>query len=254
MVQPLRDGPVSPSCRRPSVRDAMGERLGGFSLTFTLPQRGVPASLHVGLDVTFEGTIMKPFSILTVCSANRCRSPMAEALLAKAILEVQPHDFTVTSAGFGPPGAPAEPEVVEVMADIGFDVTRHRSTTVNTSLLAEADLVLAMTRQHVMELALLDEAAWPKTFLIGEFASLATASDGPGRSASNELTDPASDPGDELRQRVARLHLGRRRADLLSLPSALEVSDPIGGPLRGYRATRDRIAGLSEVIARYLAP
>ena len=196
---------------------------------------------------------MRPFTILTVCSANRCRSPMAEALLSKALHDLEPHDFTVTSAGFGPPGAPAEPEVVEVMADIGLDVTRHRSTTVNTSLLAEADLVLAMTRQHVMELALLDEASWPTAFLIGEFASRAAESYGPGRSAGNDLTDPASDPGDELRQRVARLHLGRLRADLLSLPSALEVSDPIGGPLRGYRATRDRIAGLSEVIARYLA-
>ena len=196
---------------------------------------------------------MKPFSILTVCSANRCRSPMAEALLAKAFLDTQPDDFAVASAGFGPPGAPAELEVVEVMADIGLDVTGHRSTTVSTSLLAEADLVLAMTRQHVMELALLDEAAWPKTFLIGEFASLASETNGPGGSAGNELTDLASDPDDDLHRRVARLHLGRRRADLLNLPSALEITDPIGGPLRGYRVTRDRIANLSRVIAGYLS-
>lgn len=193
---------------------------------------------------------MRPFTVLTVCSANRCRSPMAEALLARALLKGHPDDFAVASAGFGPSGAPAESEVIEVMAEIGFDVAYHRSTTISTSMLAEADLVLAMTRQHVMEIALLEECAWPKTFLLAEFASLADTQVG-----DDTGIDPCGEPtaaGDALRQRVARLHLGRRRADLLAMPTSLEIGDPVGGPMRGYRATRDRIAGLSASVAGYL--
>jgi protein-tyrosine-phosphatase len=175
---------------------------------------------------------------------------MAESLLSRALLEAHPEDFAIASAGFGPSGAPAEREVIEVMAEIGLDVSYHRSTTISSSMLAHADLVLAMTRQHVMEVALLEESAWPKTFLLAEFASLAEPYD-----ASAAATDPGKTrvaTVDELRERVARLHQGRRRADLLTLASSLEISDPIGGPLRGYRFTRDRISELVTSVAGYL--
>jgi protein-tyrosine phosphatase len=180
---------------------------------------------------------------------------MAEALLVRAVARTFDGDVTVRSAGFGPSGAPAEREVVEVMAEIGLDLSHHRSRTVDTGMLAEADLVLAMTRQHVMELVLLEESCWSKTFLLGEFASLAASM--PLDASSSAVADSdgsAEVPGDsDLRRNVARLHMGRRRSDLLALPSNLEVGDPVGGPLRGYRATRDRIAALSDVGVAYLA-
>jgi protein-tyrosine-phosphatase len=173
---------------------------------------------------------------------------MAEALFVRALLGIQPEDFTVASAGFGPSGAPAEREVIEVMDDIGLDVTRHRSTTVDTALLAGADLVLAMTRQHVMDLALLDECAWPKSFLLGEFASLVAESSRIGRDSGTDPGDPPTSDTDDLRRRVARPHQGRGRSDLLTLPSSLEI----GGPMRGYRAPRDKIAEPLVAIAAFL--
>jgi len=209
------------------------------------------------LASTFSVNPMTTFSVLTVCSANRCRSPMAEALLVGAVARTFDGDVTVRSAGFGPSGAPAEREVVEVMAEIGLDLSHHRSRTVDAGMLAEADLVLAMTRQHVMELVLLEESCWSKTFLLGEFASLAGSM--PLDASSLAVADfggSAEVPGDsntDLRRKVAQLHVGRRRSDLLALPSNLEVGDPVGGPLRGYRATRDRIAALSDVGVAYLA-
>lgn len=179
---------------------------------------------------------------------------MAEALLARAVERSFDEDCTVGSAGFGPSGAPAEREVIEVMAEIGLDLSHHRSRTVESSMLAEADLVLAMTRQHVMELVLLEESCWPKTFLLGEFVSLAESSS--PEAPSSPIADSVEIPDARVagfRRKVARLHLGRRRSDLLALPSNVEVGDPVGGPLRGYRSTRDRIATLCDATAAYLA-
>ncbi|MGC8512615.1 MAG: hypothetical protein ACP5P1_06200 [Acidimicrobiales bacterium] len=200
---------------------------------------------------------MTPFTVLTVCSANRCRSPMAEALLIRSLDRTFDGEFTVGSAGFGPSGAPAERGALEVMDEIGVDLTHHRSRTVDRAMLVEADLVLAMTRQHVMELVLLEDSCWPKTFLLGEFAYL-VESTGLG-DASSAVAGPAGsaeatfDTGTDRLRKVARLHGGRHRSDLLALPSNLEMGDPVGGPLRGYRSTRDRIASLAEVVAAYLA-
>jgi len=41
-------------------------------------------------------------------------------------------------------------------------------------------------------------------------------------------------------------------ANLLAMATSLEIGDPVGGPMRRYRATRDRIAGLSASVADYL--
>ncbi len=206
---------------------------------------------------TFSGHPMTAFTVLTVCSANRCRSPMAEALLARSLEPTLGGELTVRSAGFGPSGAPAERGALEVMAEIGVDLTSHRSRTVDRAMLAEADLVLAMTRQHAMELVVLEDSCWPKTFLLGEFTS-PSGSTGLGGSSSSAVasTGLAAAPFDripDLRDKVALLHAGRRRSDLLALPTSVEVGDPVGGPLRGYRSTRDRIAELAEAVVAYLA-
>ena len=182
---------------------------------------------------------------------------MGEALLIRSLDRTFDGEFTVGSAGFGPSGAPAERGALEVMGEIGVDLTRHRSRTVDRSMLVEADLVLAMTRQHAMELVLLEDSCWPKTFLLGEFAYL-VESTGPGDGSPavagpDGSTKASFDNKGDLCSKVALLHGGRRRSDLLALTSKLEVGDPVGGPLRGYRSTRDRIAALSDVVAAYLA-
>ena len=93
-------------------------------------------------------------SVLVICTANICRSPMAEVLLLhKLAQEDVPGEWTVSSAGtWASDGIPASESGVLVMQEQGLDTSGHRSRVVTASLLAEADLVLTMTGGHAESL------------------------------------------------------------------------------------------------------
>ena len=89
--------------------------------------------------------------ILFVCTGNTCRSPMAEAI-ARGLLSDREPDGTVIrvlSAGVSAMlGAPATPDAVEAVRELGFDLDAHRSSPVTAELLESADVVLCMTPAH----------------------------------------------------------------------------------------------------------
>lgn len=96
---------------------------------------------------------LKPVNILFVCSGNTCRSPMAQALLGKALEEkpdkIKEAKISIFSAGIcALPGQPPSPEAVETMLRYKIDISGHRSRSLDITLLARADLILAMTRSQ----------------------------------------------------------------------------------------------------------
>src|SRR5205814_8105652 len=89
-------------------------------------------------------------SIVFVCTANICRSPVAEALFADWLRQ-QPdaQGWQVSSAGtWAADGAPASETTREVLSEFGLDLSRHRARRVDRSLVAAADLLLCMTRSQ----------------------------------------------------------------------------------------------------------
>jgi protein-tyrosine-phosphatase len=87
--------------------------------------------------------------ILFVCTGNTCRSPMAEALAKHCAARrgLTGHEFA--SAGLNvAPGTRASRQAVEAMAARGIDIDRRQARQITAQMVAEADVVLAMTRRQ----------------------------------------------------------------------------------------------------------
>ncbi len=89
-------------------------------------------------------------TLLLVCTANICRSPMAMAILREQIrCEGLADAWRVESAGtWALEGQPASSGAQQAMAKRGLDLGPHRSRIVTRDLLRAADLVLVMERGH----------------------------------------------------------------------------------------------------------
>jgi protein-tyrosine phosphatase len=103
-------------------------------------------------------------AILVLCIGNICRSPMAEALLLRAL-----PGMTVRSAGLDAViGAPADPTSIALMAEAGLDISAHRGQQVNSALVIDADLILVMDRQQKHEVHRRYPTSAGKVFCLGE--------------------------------------------------------------------------------------
>ncbi len=89
-------------------------------------------------------------SILIVCTANICRSPVAEALLRDRLVAMELGDWNVGSAGtWAYPGQSAAEHSTYLLSKQGLDITGHSSRIVTENLLLDVDLVLCMETGHV---------------------------------------------------------------------------------------------------------
>ena len=81
---------------------------------------------------------MKP-KVLILCTGNSCRSHMAEGLLRSVAGDL----FEVFSAGSRPAGY-VHPRAIEVMAEIGIDISAHCSKSLDVYLDAGISTVITV--------------------------------------------------------------------------------------------------------------
>lgn len=114
----------------------------------------------------------KPGNILTVCTANICRSPMA-ALLLQHALAAQPEplrSLQVTSAGVaGRNREPVSENSVLALKKVGLDIAGYRSRALTQEMLNEAMLVLCMTESHRAMIRLQADPVPQHLYLFREF-------------------------------------------------------------------------------------
>lgn len=117
-------------------------------------------------------------TILTVCTGNICRSPLAEVLLRRAL---EPRGVRVHSAGTHALVGHGMPEpALELAAQHGADPAvagAHQARYLVEPLLADADLVLTMAREHRSHVVKMMPSMLRRTFTVREFARLASTLD-----------------------------------------------------------------------------
>lgn len=183
-----------------------------------------------------------PWRVLVVCTANMCRSPMAELLLGRHLVEAGGPPVEVSSCGLLDGGREVAPEVASVLASVGLDPSGHRSRRMSAELLLGADLVLAMAREHLREAAVTAPKALGRTFTLKEAVRRGEEEVGP-RTEGTALADW-----------VAALGTGRRTSGLLGASELDDVADPMGGPLSAFRDTMAELDDLTGRLARLLVP
>ena len=130
-------------------------------------------------------------------------------------------------------GDPPPIDMISVMDGYGLDVTADRSRVVTSEDLADAGLVLAMTREHVRCIVVKAPDAWPRTFTLKELVR------------RGEEAGPRP-PGESLAVWLSRVHDGRERCALLGECSSDDVADPMDGPPQTFAATAALLAELAD--------
>ncbi len=107
--------------------------------------------------------------ILTVCTGNICRSPMAEGIFRKLLAGRT--GLTVSSAGtHALIGNPATDYAIIAASENGIDISSHRARMIGVELVRESGYIFCMETSHLEWVLELDPSAHKKIFILAEFA------------------------------------------------------------------------------------
>lgn len=195
----------------------------------------------LGGDVDREG----PLTILTVCTGNICRSPLAEVLL-RARLE--PLGVHVHSAGTHALVDHAMTEPAQALAVAAGaraeDAAAHRARYLREPLLRDADLVLTMSREHSAHVVRMMPSRVRRTFTARELARWSRIVDPEHARAAAESA------GETPRARFAAVLalLSAERGPLTAGTADDDVIDPYRRSAETYARSSAQLApGIDEV-------
>ena len=150
-------------------------------------------------------------SILFVCYGNICRSPMAEFLFRQMLQKAGVYSIEVLSAGLHAfPGNRSPGEAVEVMAEVGIDMSRHRARVLTPDMAARFELVLLMDGYNLREFLTRFPLSRDKAGLLGAFSPV---------SPDRDIDDPYGESMESYRncRRIIMESLEGFLAELLRL-------------------------------------
>jgi len=119
--------------------------------------------------------------ILTVCTGNICRSPMAEGMLKKMPAGLR--NISVASAGtHALTGNPATDFALIAAHEKGIDISGHRARLLEPALIQDSDIILCMEPSHAEWVISVSPSSAKKVYILADFS-------GPGKRLG-KIADP----------------------------------------------------------------
>lgn len=178
-----------------------------------------------------------PSRVLFVCTANQCRSPLAEHIFRLRAADLPVH---FASAGLIRGGAAVPAPGIGIAGSRGIDLRDHRSRRFDPADAPGFDLFLTMTREHAREVIVAAPAMRSRVFPLRQFVRWIPENPKPRRSALGSWLDAfaAGRPGVEL--------VGHSQED--------DVPDPLRLPTEDWSALADELEGAADAIITWLFP
>lgn len=188
--------------------------------------------------------------VLTVCTGNVCRSPLAALLLSEQLRGLP---VTVESAGMRAlVDHPATEETGRIAVALGVtpeSLGVHRARVATEQILGEADVILGLAREHRHGIVDLVPRRLRTTFTLRELARL-------GREATDaelqEAVAGVTDPQDRLRRILAFVSSLRGVIDPPPAATDDDVIDPYRQSWDVYQLSASQLVPAVDDVARLL--
>lgn len=215
-----------------------------------LRRRAAALSAAPAADADSAATTDRPVRVLMVCTGNICRSPLAEVLLRERLGSLP---VRVRSAGTRALIGESMPRPAQDLA-VAYgapaqDAADHRARWLDEQIAGDADLVLAMAREHRSGVVELVPRMLRKTLTLREFARLSAGLD------DERIRSTADAAGQDARRRLdAVTQLVTQQRGLVA-PASLEdddVIDPYRRSVETYELSASQLVPAIDEVARVL--
>jgi len=174
--------------------------------------------------------------VLMVCTGNVCRSPMAEAVLRARLGATALRIHSAGTRALVGKEMPADAKALALAHGASpDDVAAHRARWLLEPIAEDADLILAMSREHRTTAVELAPHRLRQTFTVREFARLS------GSLSESRIREAADAAGSSPRPRLAAVIalIAQQRG---TTGPALQDDDEVIDPYRRSRETYEKSA------------
>jgi protein-tyrosine phosphatase len=123
-------------------------------------------------------------SILLVCTANVCRSPLAEALFRLHLPNKEIASAGTKVAKLNYTNRAADIEAITIARQHALSLSHHQAQPFTLELADQYDLILVMTPGHQQQVIDTAPSLGAKTLLVGQWIGLSTIDDPFGKDAA----------------------------------------------------------------------
>jgi protein-tyrosine phosphatase len=170
-----------------------------------------------------------PFRVLIVCTANHCRSPMAEILMRAAVSQGGLHCEIASAGTRARDGIPMDPKAARTLTERRIMDERWVSQRLTPDLVVAADLILTAEESHRGDVIAMVPGALHRTYPMLQFARFAR------QITSDEIAVNFISTIPTIRSKLQPVVAGED-----------DIADPVGRPIRAFRTCAAQIERATE--------